>query len=267
MENENYSPEERARMGAELLKLKLIAEHGAHIHMAEDSLLSAEMELAWLQHITHFERLSKEAGYAKVYDFIGQPGYKKATELKQGDFETELDQLLSYMYERGVCLHFNEDEEAETIYRFVTEELFEETMNCYRGPGGEGHAMFDYYSFHPDHVDDVTRYAFEYLDPLFKEPAWKGEFLKYTHSDRVSVDGIELNLDAYSEKMASFKKVYPLEDFVKWEMEPVSVNLENETAFVNGKLTLHSSVFPFKIFFKLEYSLWCICGVDLELIG
>src|ERR1700743_3679126 len=103
-EQEDFTAEEKLRNETEILKLKLEIESGAIIHIPEGSVLPAQMENDWFNHIYNYERLCKEAGYTSVYDFIGQPDFKAVTEIPSEELDEALAKLLKYMYEKGIDL-------------------------------------------------------------------------------------------------------------------------------------------------------------------
>lgn len=64
--------------------------------------------------------------------FIGKPEFKKFEELNPEEIESELDRLLETFEKESVSISFCCDYDDEIIYRFITEELFEEEIDDIR---------------------------------------------------------------------------------------------------------------------------------------
>lgn len=263
-ETEGLTPEENLRAETEILKLKLETEGGAKIYNVDDIKLPPEVENEWYNHIYNYESLCKEAGNASVYEFIEKPDYKKIEELHPEEIENALYYLLNYMYEKGVALDFDEEDyTAETIYKFVTEELFVQEVNCYKAPGA--YKMFDYEDFYPNHEKNLKRYSNEYLDTLFGKAKWHPEFLHFTHEEEVNFNGAQLLLNDYSNKIIELQ----LNRFnflvSKWQIEEVHFNLEEAIGSVKGNYYMTGKGRQnFSIAFKYSYDMWTISGVTLK---
>src|SRR5262245_9275457 len=117
------SNDEKLKAENELLKMKLTAEFGMKDSKFD---LPPEIENKWLNHIYDFETLYKNAKMVKIYDFIGRPEFKKNEELAKEKLGEELDRVYETLINNDVKVDFLADYDNETIYKFITEELFEE---------------------------------------------------------------------------------------------------------------------------------------------
>lgn len=269
MENKfaHLNQEEKLKLETELLKLKLLAENNAVLHQSESLALSAQAEYDWHNHIYHYEKLCKEAGYTTVYDLIGKPFFKQISQLEPAEIGTALDSLLQLMHEKRIGLNYLEDcYTPETLYRFLTEELFDQQICRYRGPGQEGYTMFCYEEFHPNHPYDLNRYTKEYLESLLGERPWNRASLKYTHDKRVTVNGLLLSLNAYSDRIDRFKECYPHFLFSGRTIDTISFDEEAGTASSKGTICIGEKLIPYTIRYALDYELWVIYAVDIELL-
>lgn len=264
MKTPSSTPNENTGKDEETPQQKGLAEQCGHIYVSEANALPLEMERSWKQHIFHY---GKDAGETIVYDTIGRPCFIKAEELQQEEFSEHLTALLSLMYNKGISLHFDEEENREAIYRFVTEEMFYFSVNNYVGLEGEGHQVFDYYDYHPNHYKDLERSANEYLQSLFKKQEWEGQFLDYSHHKEVCVNGKTVSLSEYSVKMSAFKKRNPVESMGHFHVESIQIEIEKNKAHVSGTVEMKGvSSFPFRIGLLYDFY-WCISELDFLLVS
>ena len=71
-----------------LLKIKLQLEHGMRMdHVTE---LDPEIENQWLKSVYAFEQQYKDAKTIKLYDYIGQPPFRKWDSLTREELANEL---------------------------------------------------------------------------------------------------------------------------------------------------------------------------------
>src|SRR6187399_378146 len=158
------SPEEKIKAENELLKMKLTAEFGMQ---SGDSSLDDETENEWLNYLYQFEKSYSEAKRIKVYDFIGRPAFKEISCLNKDEIENELNRLLDVMHQNNISLDCLTDYDDEIIYKFITEELFEEETDDMR-INGMMHC-FIYEEFHPNHEYDLRCLGKEFYENFFAD--------------------------------------------------------------------------------------------------
>ncbi len=149
--------EEKLKAENEFLKMKLMLEHGADFHVATDS--PPEIENDFLKYVMAIESSFANPVYTTVYKKIGSPTHFKPVALVQDDeIEKEYQDLIDYMNSKGVDLSCcSPNISTRELYRFVTEELFEEQMDDIDFPGVVSTFIYD--EFYPDHEYDNTRSA------------------------------------------------------------------------------------------------------------
>ncbi|HVD99021.1 MAG TPA: hypothetical protein VNB90_12515 [Cytophagaceae bacterium] len=266
-QTETFTPEEAIKNEIELLKLKLEVEHGAVIQAPAEGLMPPEMELAWYNHIVNYEQMCKEAGYTTVRELIGNPAYPPCETLKPEEVANKLNALLDHMYKHGVCFEFMQHEYTpETIYRFVTEELFKEEVCRYRGPGGEGHAVFTYEDFHPNHSYELQSSTEEIMEYLVGENNGDSRWMEFTHEEWILLNQQRFTLHDYAEKIREFKSQYPPFLFGERKIEQIQFDLETKEGKVGGKVQMKEYSIPFTFYFRYDF-LWWIHGMDFGLIS
>lgn len=262
-QTEDFTPEEKIKNEIELLKLKLEIENGAFTYTISDKPIPPEIELAWYHNIIHYEQMCKEAGYTTVYEMIGSPAFKKHTGLNEKETSTALQNLIDLMLEKGIEFAFiNGCYPASVLYRFVTEELFQQQVCRYTG---QGHHVFCYEDFYPNHEFDLFDSTQDLLEELFGEAEWKPELLNHTHQKTIRLNGEKMELCAYSKKILAFKSVYPSFLFSKKETETIHFDLETKKAEVKGFIETNTSMIPFTFYFEYDYY-WRITGIEMALL-
>ncbi|MEZ4682991.1 MAG: hypothetical protein R2932_53160 [Caldilineaceae bacterium] len=84
-----------------------------------------------MNYIEEFERQFEDAGRISVREYLGYPIVVPLDSIAPEYLPQELDQLLEFMYERGVAVHFLSEVEDREAYRFIVEELsMKKSMMC-----------------------------------------------------------------------------------------------------------------------------------------
>jgi len=167
-EQQNFSsnPAENLRMENELMKLKMQAERGALFggNMKE---LPPEVEAEFLRNVQQFEESYDNADQVTIYECIGKPVYKEVDELKPAEVETELKRIIELLHSKNIILEVLGKYELSVIYKFITDELFQERIREVNFPGYIH--SFIYEEFYPNHNVDIGRTAQEFLDHWFEK--------------------------------------------------------------------------------------------------
>ena len=167
-QNQELNEEEREKLQLEneILKLKMQAQFGAMFGQMSDE-LTPEMEHAFLKNILEFEEQQQAKNMIKVYDLLGKPSYKPFDQLADGELKTELMRLVQMMNDKKINLHVKAKYEAEILYRFITEELFQHETDDIQVDGMS--KDFFYEEFHPNHKADIEEQTMEFLKHLFEK--------------------------------------------------------------------------------------------------
>jgi hypothetical protein len=241
-----------------------------HGMISTHSELPPEMESAWLDHIIEFERQWQQAEAICIYDRVGRPEFRPVEQLSDTEIKSELERILGILEENAVCLDTICEVPPRELYRFITEELFEEEIDDIRMPGMVSH--FIYEEYHPNHEYDLKRYTEEgihhLLDPRTKW--WNHGIL----TDRFRTPaGEAISRETLARKIVAFKESFEWFEIEKTEINEVKYDLETrqaqtrfEVAYqakpAGGGATLHfsgSGIF----LFEHDYGYWYINGVEL----
>lgn len=157
----------------EKLRMKLQNEAGAVIGLQDD--IPPELENLFLQNVLAFEEASQNVKLVSLYDYLEQPHYKKLEELQPEEVAEELNRLQALIHEKQIHLDILDDYEPAVIYKFITEELFEQETYESLLPGMIRH--FTYEAFHPNHKIEICERALDFIGDWFErkmdEHSWE----------------------------------------------------------------------------------------------
>ena len=159
-------PQENLRIENELLKLKMQAEKGALFGGNMED-LPPEVEAEFLKNVQQFEDSFENAKQITIYECLGKPVYKKAGDLEPEDVEKELRNIMELLHSKNILLDVLGQYELSIIYKFITEELFDEKIREVNFPGYIH--SFVYEEFHPNHNVDIGRTAQEFFNHWFEK--------------------------------------------------------------------------------------------------
>jgi len=270
MENQKdpqLTREEDLRAENNLLKLKLTLEYG--MQMENSSKLSPDVENQWLKSVYAFEQQYKDAKRIKVYDYIGRPAFRTWNSLAPDEVSKELKRIQVIMAEKEVELGCICEYDDATIYRFITEELFEHEMDDMRIPGMTCH--FTYEEFHPNHDHDLRQQTNDFVKTIFTRP-WNDEFDLITLACKISFSGREYDRPGISSIIRVFQEVHAPLHIRTLDISDVVIDASLEKADVRGNLSLsgrmrqgekvqYEGMFAFHFVRDDDY--WYIDGFDL----
>ncbi|MGM0609071.1 MAG: hypothetical protein ACQESP_11735 [Candidatus Muiribacteriota bacterium] len=154
IKNDNYNQ----KIDNELKKKELEEKYGARFN--QESNISPELENEWLNSIEQFEQQFSNSKTIKLWQYIGEPTFKKFHDLKPEEISIELQRLMDIMNDHNICLDTLCDVDKKELYRFITEELFVYEMNNVRIEGMN--TCFIYEDFHPNAEYDIEQ-AYDYF--------------------------------------------------------------------------------------------------------
>ncbi len=158
-------PQENLRMENELLKLKLQAQFGAMMGGGDNS-LPPEIENEFLKNVYAFEQNQGAFKPTKVREFLGAPAFQKAETLTDKNLKKEYHRLEKLLGKKSMAVDFIRPREDRFKYQFITEELFEHTMQNSM-PGMTMH--FIYEEFHGDHDLDIRNRTDDFMRDWFRK--------------------------------------------------------------------------------------------------
>lgn len=266
------SPEEAMKIENEVIKLKLMLEHGASFSQAGNtSLISPETERNFLQYIMDFEQREAMAKEMTVFEILGCPQhFPEGKDIDEGRIGEVLQDILQFMKQKGIQLTvFSPNVKEAEIYRFIKEELFEHRMLYIDVAGMTTHFVYD--EFHPDHAYENSRTAVtECLQEILKkeEMQWTFQFeqsLSINQYRRLTIDAFRRLMNGFKFK---YKHIEPL------NIEPRKCTIENNTCLVSG---WHETCFTteeehvlktgtWKVWFRYwaELRIWMIHEIEID---
>lgn len=163
------------------LKMKLMLEKGAIFGKVENKEIPPEIEHEFLINIIEFEKQYNEEKTIRVFDKIEKPvHFKPVAEIPDEAIDKAWEELSNYLEGYSINLYVcSPNISNKELYRFVTEELFEEEMIDMDIPGMMHEFTYD--EFHPDwnyeNTLTATEECMKYI--LQKEPMeWTHHFRK-----------------------------------------------------------------------------------------
>lgn len=160
-EAQNEDPD-KLRAANEEKKKKISEKYGATFSgTTTPNELPPEIESLFLDNIMAFENAFEKAERKKLYDFLGNPPYRKLEELGENDIAGELNRITQIMDKHELCLDTICEVPDRELYRFITEELFLEEINDMHIPGM--FTNFIYEEFHPNHDYDIRHHAHDFF--------------------------------------------------------------------------------------------------------
>jgi hypothetical protein len=227
----NSSFSDMLKFENELLKLKLQAEFGMEPH-GDVPDLSPEVENMWLNNIYAFEAQFKNAKRITVFDALGCPDFKKVDDLSDEEVSNALSNIRLLMDKRGVALDTCCQYEARTIYRFITDELFQCEMDDISIPGMVCH--FIYEEYYPNHEYDLRGETEQFIRNLL-ERKWDPEFNIYSLADSVTLKGKSFNRNTITSLITDFQSGREFE-IKKLDILGVTFDIIRKRGEVNGKI-------------------------------
>ena len=225
------SSDEMLKFENELLKLKLQAEFGMQEH-GESPELTPEVENIWLNNIYAFEEQFKNARQVKVFEALGSPEFTKVDDLCDDEIPKALADIQELMDDRSIVLDTCCEYDDRTIYRFITEELFQCEIDDISIPGMVCH--FIYEEYHPNHDYDL-RGETERLVRNILERKWDPEFNIYSLADTVTIRRRAFKRSALSSMILDFQAGREFE-IKKLDIVQVSFSMEKKMGKVNAHL-------------------------------
>lgn len=181
---ENIQPMEMPDNGNELIRneneekrKKIEEEFGAsRWGSSENNELDPEIESLFLDYVLAFEKGWKEAKRISVYEFLEKPAFRRMDELSDAEVSTELERFYEIMDQHQLRLDTICEVADAELYRFITEELFEQEIDDMHIPGMM--TNFIYEEFHPNHEYDIRHHSTDFIQTyLKKESSYYTNFL------------------------------------------------------------------------------------------
>lgn len=262
-------PEEDLRMQNDFLKMKMMAESGAHF--GGEGGLPPEIENQFLKNIMAFEKANEQAKPTKIYDILGKPDFKAGDKLNDEELQAEFTRLNSLLSDHDIHVDFERERDDRFKYQFITGELFQhETLFV---PVKGMVTGFLYEEFHPDHELEITELTNHFLNDFFEREL--GEDTYYINDQIIEPEGTLVPKEKVMERFQAMYEAVP-------EFENMSFTIENQdfelkevdgedehTGMGFSEGTIHYDLIfrdgerkeirgPFKIYFSRDWEAWGI---------
>lgn len=224
--------------------------------------LRMENQLLALEFQNNYSQLKE----TKIGVILGNPCVKPEKELDDPEIELYLNKVNEMLLSKNIAVDFGGTYDSRTKYKFITEELFEESIFQARFPGMTMH--FIYEEFHPDHKIDLEIKAQKFITGWFEKDAEK---LLWELADHIILpNGSAVSKEKVQDK---FRKVFNRYSHFSEYMYAIAVLNYEVTddagmAYVEGTVSYNALVGneeaiaiqgSFKLYFCLEYGWWDIC--------
>ncbi len=258
---DSLSKEERLHAENELLKLRLTGEFG--MSSQSESSLEPELENDFLKHMLEFENQHEQSKAVKLIDHLGNPTFIHKSDLTEEQIEPELDRLLDLMEAQNIRLDVCEDYDAIVIYKFLTEELFQQEIYPMNIPGMFHH--FIYEEFHPNHKKDIESRGIDFLNALLTKE-WEEFNITYFLEPTVSFNNQEYDRMLFSKIILEFQLVHFPIEIKTIDLKKIEFTSANENAEVHFSIVYQSeksgSNFKGDAILRLTYDfVWSINSV------
>ncbi|MFO7878642.1 MAG: hypothetical protein R6V52_01210 [Bacteroidales bacterium] len=238
--------------------------------------LPPDVESEWLNYIETFEEQFENAKQVTVYKKLGEPSFKAESELSDKELSSELERLYKIMADGFISLDVLSEVDDREIYRFITEELFQEEIDDMDLPGFR--SCFIYEEFHPDaklDIESAIDYFFRMTMAKMENIGGEGYDLLYIDTDDyLDTSGKSIPKTEIENRINTFLKAYDSFEILKEDITDIRINEEENDALAvmdvaykawldQGKV---SEDHQGKANFRLrpsEYGGWAIYSIDM----
>lgn len=268
-EDEKFSddPEENLRLQNEFLKLKMMAESGAHFGGSGN--LPPEIENQFLNNILEFEKQHSTSSSKTIKEILGNPVFEKEENLKDPAFEKAYKDLNDLLKRNHLQIDFSKERSERFKYHFITSEFLDHETPFSQVKGMTSH--FSYEEFHPDHELDIRETTHQFLDDFLERNLDAETY--YIEDQIAEPDGRIINREDYMKRFdAMYEATNSFENY-SFEIENIDFELheqeEGKTSmgFSEGRIK-YDIVWPtgerklidgpFKIYFTRTWDVWSI---------
>ncbi|HEB62830.1 MAG TPA: hypothetical protein ENI82_06730 [Bacteroidetes bacterium] len=238
-------------------------------HSAGD--LPPEIESQFLDHIMEFEKQFQKQNNTTVYKRIGSPDFIKPDKLQEKQLSEELDKITKLMNKNGIRLDTICEVEEKEIYRFITEELFDQEIEDINIPGMM--ATFIYEEFYPNHEYDIKEHTEDVLNYILKPDKEFWEYIPLERDNFISKDGNKIKEKELKKIIFNFKDSFSSFTLNKLEFIEVQFDLKQQKGSAEFRISYNAQSesgtenmkFEGKGHFNLkyEYEYWTVSGIEM----
>jgi len=261
-------PQENLRIENEFLKLKLKAQYGEAFQMGINAEMPPEIENQFLKNMMAFEDEYANAEYSTIYERIGKPVFKPVAQITAAEIKLAVKNITTLLAKNYISLDICDGPYPdETIYRFLTEELFD--IKVERKPVAGIDSHFIYEEFHPNHKADIVKRTHTFLQNFFKRHF--NEYCTELSWHCITAEGVQLTREDVVSKMNIFFEAFEKFTSDAYNIDETSFELQEADSrgmgFAEGVLkydavmdngeTMHYEG-PYKLYMQMEDNWWSI---------
>jgi hypothetical protein len=260
----SLDPEENLRMENQLTELKLNAEFGAKTFLGDD--IPENIKRIFLKNVMEYENKISQAEETTIFEILGSQPFQSEASLEDDQVRQSLQEVTDMLLLKNIVIDFGGSYDSRTKYKFITEELFEESILHAGVPGMIMH--FIYEEFHPDHKADLESKARKFIAAWFEKDVDK---LLWELTDHLIIsEGITLSKEKVKEKFHNTFERYTRFSECKYVLGDINFEASDDSgiACTEGIVSYNALMENteaiaiqgcFKLYFTLEYGWWDIC--------
>lgn len=228
--------QDEIRRDNEKRRSRISDEFGAIFGTSEG--MSPELENQFLKNIELFEKQYVEAKRVSVYERIGEPEWIAHEKITDDKIEKALGEIMKMLSKNGIALGTICEVDDRELYRFITEELFQEKIDDISVPGMMTH--FIYEEFYPNHPYDVEQAATGFVKLILPRQCdvddwFFNEELKVSLSD-------DRDRSRIIQEIKDFVGAYSAFDIQTFEIKTLELSDDNQEATVIFKLAYLATI-------------------------
>lgn len=233
--------------------------------------LPPEIESQFLDHIMEFEKQFQKQNNTTVYKRIGSPDFIKPDKLQENQLSEELEKITKLMNENGIRLDTICEVDENEIYRFITEELFNQEIEDINIPGMM--TTFIYEEFYPNHEYDIKENSEDVLNYILKPEKEFWEYIPIERYDFISEKGNIIKEEKLKKIIFNFKDSFTSFAIDKLEFTSVSFDIKKQEGSIEFNISYTatpesgSENMKFegkgRFHLKYEYEYWSVSGINI----
>lgn len=256
------------RLENEIKKIKLALEHGGKFIIPGEGELPADVEGQWLDYIKQFEDQLSKRKKILLYDLIERPQFPKTDTLTDADLPEQLARIKDLLHNHSIVVDSTAGVPDREMYRFITEELFNEETNDIQVTGLI--TCFVYEEYHPNHEYDIRNRCTEFVNHVLdKTREWAPGYLGL--ADELYANNGILSKTEVTNKIINFRDSFSRLVIMEFRINTVHINGTDATAecYINCNATLEDSQETMNFYgdciFALRYQAprWVITRLDI----
>lgn len=212
---------EQLKFENELEKIRLNLKYGIDINENPEDCFPPEIERDFLKYVDQFETASSNSELITIYEFIGQPDFRKPNEISEENVSVELEKLKDFLFKNRVSINSLCPVSDSEMYRFITEEIFNVLVEDIKMSGI--YNVFCYEEFHPNDDYDIRKSCTEFIETLFnKEREFDASFNDLAF-ELLYRDEIVLQ-DEFIQRLNEFRDSFSEMSLNKFEINSVTID-------------------------------------------